>query len=112
MGLPQQLPGETYGGARADLAGTLGVAENGCVYLETEGVERLLIFPPGSALSEPARLSDGTELHEGDALGGRGVVVPTETLPGGRDGYWASVSGYCAGDVPEAAVFDEISAGR
>lgn len=112
MGLPQQLAGETYAGARRDLTGTLTVAENGCVYLDTDGVQRLLIFPAGSALSDPARLPDGAELHAGEALVGRGAVIRTETLPGGPDGYWGSVTGFCTGDVPEAVVFDELSADR
>jgi hypothetical protein len=112
MGLPQQLPGESYGGPRRDLAGTLTVAGNGCVYLDDAGTERLVIFPSGSALSNPARLPDGTELRDGDAVRGSGTVLGTEMLPGGPNGYWANVTGYCAGDVPEAVVFDEISADR
>jgi hypothetical protein len=112
MGLPQQLPGETYPGQRVEVSGELRVARNGCVYLVADEAERLVIWPAGSALADPVRLPDGAELADGDTLRGLGTVIETTALPGGPDGYWAQVTGFCSGDVPEAVVFDEVAADR
>jgi hypothetical protein len=108
MGLPRQLDGEQYPGRRVELTGEVSVASNGCVYLSADGLERLAIWPRDASLSEPVRLADGTELRDGDAVRGTGTVLPTAGLAGGADGYWADVTGFCAGDVSEAVVFDEV----
>ena len=112
MGLPQQLPGETYPGDEALFEGALRVADDGCAYLTGPSGARLIIWPAGSALSQPARLPDGTELRDGDRLRARGRVVPVADLPGGRDGYWAHVTGFCDAGAGEVAVFDSVSADR
>lgn len=111
MGLPQQLPGEHYPGRPAELTGTLHVADDGCVYL-LDAAMRLVIWPSGSALSTPVRLPGGTELSDGDRLRGSGKLVPVGSLPGGADGYWAHVTGFCDDGADEIAVFDEVSADR
>ncbi|HVM26005.1 MAG TPA: hypothetical protein VM253_11465 [Candidatus Limnocylindrales bacterium] len=112
MGLPQQLPGEQYPGRAIDVDGQVHVADDGCVYLLGGGPQRLLIWPAGSALSDPVRLPDGTELADGDPIRGSGRVVRHAALPGGRDGYWAHVTGFCDDGNDEALLLDEVSAVR
>lgn len=111
-GLPQQLPGETYPGARQALAGMVQLLDNGCVNVEIGGVSRLAIWPPGSQLGEPVTLPDGTPLTDGDAVAGVGTVIPTRALSGTSDGYWASVTGFCDTLPREVVVFDEASLAR
>ena len=112
MGLPQQLDGETYPGERRELLADLELSPEGCAYAVTDGVARLAIWPAGSALSNPVRLPDGTELADGDPLRGTAAVVPFAALPGGADGYWGMVTGFCTGNEAEAIVFDSVNAGR
>ena len=111
MGLPQQLAGETYPGPREQLSGELRVGSEGCAYIVIDEVSRLVIWPSGSTLANPVRLPDGSDLSDGQGLRGTGGVIATEALPGGPDGYWAHVTGFCTGDVPEAVVFDEVGGG-
>jgi hypothetical protein len=110
MGLPQQLEGEVYPGVRREWSGELTNAANGCDYLVIDGVARLAIWPRGSTLSNPVRLPDGTELADGDQVRGTGSILAAKDLPGGRaaNGYWAHVTGFCTGDVPEVIVLDEV----
>jgi hypothetical protein len=112
MGLPQQLPGETYPGVKVELEGALHVADDGCAYLTGPAGARLIIWPGGSTLSQPARLPDGTELRDGDRLEARGRLVATSDLPGGPDGYWAFVTGFCDAGGENVAVLDEVSVDR
>lgn len=113
MGLPTQLAGETYPGPRRELTGSIEVAENGCVYFSDGGVQRLAVFPRGSELSSPVRLPDGSELADGEAVRAIGSLVAADAMPGGPDGYWAMVTGYCSGSAAEVAVLDEVvSEGR
>ncbi len=112
MGLPVQLPGESYPGERARLATRLVVGEEGCAYVSVDGQRLVGIWPAGSQWSGPVRLPDGNELVDGDELIGTATVVGFEELPGGPDGWWAHVTGFCAGDAPRAVVFDEVSEAR
>lgn len=112
MGLPQQFDGETYRGDRRPISAEVEVADNGCAYLVVDGTALLAIWPRGSELSQPARLPDGTELSDGDRIEGTGTLLPFGALPGGPDGYWADVTGFCAGEASRAVVLDEVSAAR
>jgi hypothetical protein len=111
-GLPQQLPGETYPGARQQLAGKLELLGNGCVNVVISGVSRLVIWPAGSDLGDPVTLPDGTALADGDAIAGSGTVIPVDALAGGPDGYWGSVTGFCDSQPREVVVFDEVGPDR
>ena len=111
-GLPQQLPGERYPGERQQLAGNLELLENGCVNVVIDGVSRLVIWPAGSDLGDPVTLPDGTPLAAGDAVSGAGAVIPVNALPGGPDGYWGSVTGFCDSQPREVVVFDEVGPNR
>ena len=110
FGLPQQLSGEVYPGTRRELTGELRVAANGCANLEIDGVSRLAVWPAGSELSRPVRLPDGTELEHGDEVRLTGAILPVAELPGGPDGYWGSLTGFCGTD--EAIVIDSVTGGR
>lgn len=111
-GLPQQLPGETYPGARQELTGEIELASNGCVNLMTEGGPKMVIWPAGSELGDPVRLPDGAPLAHGDRIRGTGASVQVDALAGGADGYWASVIGFCDPDASEVVVFDEVRPDR
>lgn len=112
MGLPQQLPGESYRGRAAEVTGEVMVGDDGCAYLADGESVRLVIWPAGSELSTPVRLPDGTELRDGDGVGGSARVVRVDALPGGPDGYWAHVTGFCDAGADEVVVFDAVSATR
>jgi len=107
-GLPQQLPGETYPGARQELAAAIELARNGCVNLVTDDGSRMVIWPAGSELADPVRLPDGTRLTDGDRIRGTGAIVPVNALAGGPDGYWDSIIGFCDPDARDVVVFDEV----
>lgn len=112
MGLPRQLDGERYPGTRGQIDAEVRVADNGCANVVVDGRELLAIWPRGSELSQPVRLPDGTELADGDRFEGVGTVMEARALPGGPDGYWAMVTGFCTGDAPQVVVFDEVSGPR
>jgi hypothetical protein len=112
LGLPQQLDGETYPGARDELAGTVVVAENGCFLLDVDGVVRLAIWPAGSrGDGDGVVLPDGDRLVGGSGLAARGTVLPVTGLAGGPDGYWATVVQFCVPDDRDVVVLDEAAAG-
>jgi hypothetical protein len=109
MGLPVRIEGEAYDGERLPIAAEVQVGDDGCAYLDFGRGAMLAIWPAGSSLSDPVRLPDGTEVSEGDVVEGLATVVPFGALPGGADGWWAHVTGFCTGDAPRAVVMDEIS---
>jgi hypothetical protein len=109
MGLPVKIEGERYVGEPIPFAAELTVAEDGCAYLDYGRGRMLAIWPGGSRLSEPVRLADGTELAPGDIVEGLGTVVPFGALPSWPSGYWGMVAGFCAGQLPEALVVDQVS---
>ena len=82
------------------------MASNGCANLEIDGVSRLAIWPAGSVLSRPVRDPDGTELEHGDLLRVTGAILDTGALAGGADGYWGSLTAFCASD--EVVVIDSV----
>lgn len=112
MGLPTWSEEETYVGESIPFAAEVVVADNGCAYAEFGRGEMVALWPPGSTLSAPARLPDGTEVVDGAIVEGIGLLVPFGALPGGADGYWAHVTGFCHGDVPRALLLREVSAVR
>jgi hypothetical protein len=111
MGLPQQLDGEAYPGPMATMNGSVFVGEDGCVYLLADA-PRLVIWPAGSELSSPVRLPDGTELRDGQEITVEARLVPADDLPGGPDGYWGHVTGFCQASGADVVVADRVSAGR
>lgn len=112
MGLPSWSEDEGYAGEAIPFAAEVVVARNGCAYVDFGRGEMLALWPPGSELSAPARLPDGTEVVAGAIVEGVGLVVPFGALPGGANGYWAHVTGFCGGDVPSALLLREVSAVR
>lgn len=111
MGVPQQFEGETYPGPAATVAGTVWVAEDGCVYL-IDDRPRLIVWPSGSQLSDPVRLPDGTELADGDEVTLEGRLVLAADLPGGADGYWGMVTGFCDAGGDQVLVADRVTPDR
>lgn len=109
MGLPTWSENERYDGEPIPFAAEVIVAENGCAYVEFGRGEMVALWPPGSTLSAPAKLPDGTEVVDGAIVEGLGLVVPFGALPGGAGGYWAHVTGFCHGDVPRALLLREVS---
>ena len=109
MGLPVKIDGEKYNGEPIPFSAELTVGDDGCAYLDFNRGDMLAIWPTGSELSAPVRLPDGTELVAGNIVRGLGTVVAFGALPGQPDGYWGFVTGFCAGEVPQALVVDEVS---
>jgi hypothetical protein len=105
-GLPQQLEGERYAGARRDLAGTVELADNGCVNVVLDGRSLFVIWPAGSALDNVVRLPDGDVLADGDRVIGTGALSPVAPLVADRGGYWANVIGFCDPTADLLVVFD------
>lgn len=112
IGLPAKIDGERYAGEAVPFAAELSVGDEGCVYLDFGEGRMLAIWPTGSDLSDPVRLPDGTEARAGDIVEGVGTLVAFGALPGGVDGYWSHVAGFCRGDVPRALVVDQVNAVR
>lgn len=111
IGIPQQLEGEAYPGRIVALRGMVWIGDDGCVYL-LEDQPRLIVWPAGSELSNPVRLPDGTELHDGDEVTLDGRLALSGDLPGGSDGYWAHVTGFCDAGSDQVVVVSRITRGR
>lgn len=112
MGLPTWRTDEVYAGERLPITAEVVVGDDGCAYVDFGRGAMVAIWPPGSTLSSPARLADGTEVRAGSAIEAVATIVPVAALPGGPDGYWSHVTGFCTGDLPAAAVLQEISSVR
>lgn len=110
-GLPQQLAGERYPGARRVLAGTVELADNGCVNVVLDGRSLFAIWPAGSALDDVVRLPDGQVLADGDRVTGSGALSPVAPLVADPGGYWANVIGFCDPDADVLVVFDSAGKG-
>lgn len=107
LGLPTQRSGETYPGARMEIAGTMAVTSNGCFELDTEAGRHFVIWPAGSALDDRVRLPDRSVVREGDRIEAVGAMTPVDPLVADRNGYWAQAIGYCAPDAMRVIVLDE-----
>jgi hypothetical protein len=110
LGLPVQLPNETYPGERGEVTGVLDVGSNGCFELAVEGASHFVIWPAGSGhAANQVRLPTGELVAEGQRVTGRGALTPTAPLIGNDDGYWAHAIGFCAPDAAEVLVLDEAN---
>ena len=107
-GLPVRIEGEQYPGRAIDVDGSLVLATNGCFLLEVADRDHFVVWPErfgwgGDAVVAP----DGTRLVAGTRLRGAGTALPLDRMPGGADGYWASVGGFC--DVgTDVVVLDRV----
>lgn len=110
-GLPVQRSGESYPGARRPVFATFEIAGNGCFELDIDGTNHFVIWPMGSSLDGPVqvRLPDGTVLASGDPIDGTGAFTRRAPLTADRNGYWATVIGFCAPDATEVVVLDSAS---
>jgi hypothetical protein len=111
MGLPTQVDGEDYPGARREIRGTVAVSETGCIELETDDGRWFVIWPSGSRLDALVRLPNGTVLDEGDRIVAAGALTPVRPLVADAGGYWANTIGFCAPDATDVLVLDEARAG-
>ena len=114
MGVPQQLDGEDYPGAREELAFRVHLADNGCFLGTTaqEPAPRLVVWPRGTELGEHGdelRLPDGSVVGDGAELEGPGLLLPADQLPGTQDGYWAYAVGFCTPDAATVLVLDRAA---
>ena len=68
MGLPTWRTDEVYAGERLPITAEVVVGDDGCAYVDFGRGAMVAIWPPGSTLSSPARLADGTEVRAGSAI--------------------------------------------
>jgi hypothetical protein len=95
-GLPVQLAGERYPGPPVEVDGTLVLSEGGCHLLDLDGARHMVVWPSGWELGGATVVPpDDRELAAGDRVTGSGRTLPIDGFPGGPDGYWASVLGFC-----------------
>lgn len=108
MGVPVQLAGETYPGARDLLQAELDVTETGCLHVVVDGESRFAIWPAGAELADALRLPDGTVLADGDRIEALGAATPAAPLTANRDGYWANAIGFCDPQADVVMVLDDV----
>ncbi len=120
FGAPSQAAGE-FDDAYSPytLTGSLQLAENGCWYVELNGVERLLAFPEGFSFADSDSTtlidSDGVEFRTGDVIDGvasfrfAGPDNSQSALPGGPSGKWANYLTFCDPMLLELVVFDTMT---
>lgn len=108
MGLPVQLPDESYPGVRQAVRGTLGVTRFGCIELQIDEEGWFVIWPAGSQLDDRVRLPDSQVVAEGGTVVGIGAFTPTAPL-WARGGYWQNALGSCAPDDEEVLVLDSAT---
>ncbi len=108
MGLPTQLPNESYAGIRQAVRGTLAVTPFGCIELQIDEEGWFVIWPAGSRLLDGVGLPNGEVVVEGDTVVGIGAFTPTAPL-WARGGYWQNALGSCAPDDEEVLVLDSAA---
>lgn len=108
LGLPQQLPGETYPGERRQITGQLEITDVGCLHVVVDGESHFVIWPGGAELADAVRLPSGEELRPGDTVLGTGALTPVAPLTAEGDGYWAHAIGFCAPEADRVLVFDDL----
>lgn len=109
-GLAKQIAGEEYTGPAFDEAVTFAVAPNGCHTVVLDGTAHAVIWPQRATDPDPATvIVDDLTVADGDGIRVSGRAVSTAALPGGPDGYWASVMGFCALPDP-VLVVDRVEA--
>lgn len=114
FGAPSQTPGEFAGpNPTYHLTGTLRLADNGCWYVEVNGIERLVVLPVGYELdavdSAVLRDPDQRAFRHGDPVDGSARFVLEAQLPGGADGKWGNYVDFCGPELREVAVFDDLA---
>jgi hypothetical protein len=108
MGLPAQLPDESYPGVRQGVRGTLAVTPFGCIELRIDEGRWFVIWPAGSRLDDRVRLPDSQVVAEGDIVVGVGAFTPTAPL-WARGGYWQNALGSCAPGEEAVLVLDSAT---
>lgn len=112
-GIPQAQDAESFPGERREVTGEVLATNEGCVFVVVSGVEYFAIWPSGSDGPDDSGrlllLPDGDAVRDGDSIVGVGALTPVRPLVADRNGYWASVIGYCAPDIETAMVLDHAS---
>ena len=112
FGVPTQPADAPVDGARADVRGTVRVASNGCLGLETgDGARRWIVWPAGQEAEHGQPVLGGRVVADGDELDGTGALVPASALPGwaDRDSYLGSFGRFCDAGRTGAVVLDEVA---
>lgn len=111
--LPNQRAGETYPGARAEVAGQVLLTGNGCLYVVVDGVRRFAVWPAGAVQDKDdataVRLVDGPQIRPGDSVNGSAALMPAGDLAGMPDGYWGQQVTFCAPEDAEVLVLDTVT---
>lgn len=108
--VPRAVAGEHYPGTAVRTDGTVQLADNGCWFLLAEDPAAMIAWPAGAELGEDGRhvrLDDGTQVPAGAQVTGTMIRVPTDRMPGGPDGYWASIAGFC--EAGQVAVLEDLT---
>jgi hypothetical protein len=110
--IPHQLDGETYPGDRVPVSGAVELASNGCLFLVSDGVRHLAVWPAGAAQDRDdatvVRLADGTRVKPKDSVTASGLLFPVTGLVGYPDGYWGSQVTFCVPHDSTVLVLDTV----
>jgi hypothetical protein len=111
--IPHQLDGETYPGDRAPVSGRVELASNGCMFVVSDGVRHLAVWPKGAAQDREdatvVRLADGTRVRPKDSVEATGLLFPVTQLVGYPDGFWGSQVTFCVPEDSTVLVLDTVT---
>lgn len=112
-GAPSASPGEFPIATSGAMVGRMLLDDRGCWTIAVNDQERFVVMPPGFTLdpADGTRLlgPDGIVVSGGTAVDATGSMVSVADLPGGPDGYWGSLIGFCAPGAVEVAVVETVS---
>jgi hypothetical protein len=95
-----------------EIRGTLRVADDGCLTLETgSGQRRWIVWPTDQDGDHGHPVLDGRVVADGDILVGSGAEVPGDALPGWMrsDGYFVSFGEFCSAGETGVVVLEDVA---
>ena len=114
FGVPTQPSDEPVAGVRSEIRGTVRVADNGCVMLETSGAgRRWIVWPAGQEHDQGQPVLADRLVADGDVLRGTGALVSADALPGwaDRQSYFGSFGTFCSAEETGVVVLDDVARG-
>lgn len=110
--VPHQFETEDYPWARETIGGEVLLAGNGCWYLAHDDKQSMVVWPQGAELGDNGdrvEVPSRAPVSSGDVIEASGAFVPGRALPGGADGYWGYITGYCDDGDGDVALLDDLA---